>query len=61
MKCGCAPTQFGLKLENNIEFDIFSYIHVLEIIYSGIGYILALFWSWLSENAVENVSDLPLF
>ena len=49
-----------LELENNIEFHIFSYIQVQEIVYSGIEYIQGLFGSWLSEKAVETVSDLSL-
>ena len=50
-----------LKLENNIEFHIFSYVQVQEIVYSGIEYIRGLFGSCLSEKAVETVSDLSLF
>ena len=50
-----------LKLENNIEFYIFSYILVQKIVYSGIEYIRGLCGSWLSEKAVETVSDLSLF
>jgi hypothetical protein len=49
-----------LKLENNIEFHIFSYVQVQEIVYSDIEYIQGLFGSWLSEKAVETVSDLSL-
>ena len=64
MECGSASADTSchnwLKLRNNIEIHMFSYLQVLEIICSGIGYILALFGSYLSKTGVGTMSDLLL-
>ena len=56
----CSHT-IWLKLRNNKTFICSLIYKYQKIIHSGIGYILVVLGLWVSETAVEAVSDLPIF